>query len=292
MNEKIIIKNLNAGYGRKQILHNIDLELDKGMFGLLGRNGAGKSTFMKTLVGLLEKKSGEITLCGVDISKRSEVREIIGYLPQDFNMYPSMKVDESLKYLGTLSGMKRSLLKTRVEEVLELINLQDDRHKKVKSLSGGMKRRLGIGQAIIHDPKVLIVDEPTAGLDPEERIRFRNILADLGKEKIVILSTHIAGDIESTSKNLAIMNDGRIIFNGKVEDLKNRARGFVYKTNLNYEDVSDFKNRYIITSQRDNGEFVEMKFLYKGSPESSFISVKPNIEDSYLNVIYDMSGVK
>lgn len=292
MDEKIIIQNLNAGYGRKQILYNIDLEVNKGMFGLLGRNGAGKSTLMKTLVGLLKKKSGKISLCGIDISNRKKIREIIGYLPQDFNMYPSMKVDESLKYLGTLSGMKTSLLNRRVEEVLELTNLQEDRKKKVKSLSGGMKRRLGIGQAIIHDPKVLVVDEPTAGLDPEERIRFRNILADLGKDKVVLLSTHIAGDIESTSKNLAIMNEGKIIFNGTVEELKNRARGFVYKVNLTYEEVTDFKNRYIITSQRDNGEFIEVKFLYKGSPVSSFESVEPGIEDSYLNVIYDVSGVK
>lgn len=292
MNEKIIIKNLNAGYGRKQTLQNINLEVDRGMFGLLGRNGAGKSTLMKTLAGLLEKKSGEMSICGVDISNRRDIREIIGYLPQDFNMYPSMKVDESLKYLGTLSGMKSKLLNRRVEDVLELINLQDDRKKSVKSLSGGMRRRLGIGQAIIHDPKVLVVDEPTAGLDPEERIRFRNILADLGKEKIVLLSTHIAGDIESTSKNLAIMNEGRIIFNGKVDELKNMAKGFVYRTNLAYEEVTDFKNRYIITSQKDNGEVIEMRFLYSGSPASSFTLVEPSIEDSYLNVIYDMSGVK
>lgn len=292
MHENIVINNLNVSYGRKKVLHGIDLNIKKGMFGLLGRNGAGKSTLMKTLVGLLEKKSGEISVCGIDISNRKEIREIIGYLPQDFNMYPNMKVDEALKYLGTLSGMKSNILNKRVEDVLDLINLQNDRKKKVKSLSGGMKRRLGIGQAIIHNPKVLIVDEPTAGLDPEERIRFRNILADLAEDKVVILSTHIAGDIESTSKNLAIMNEGKIVFNGKVDDLKGMARGFVYKTNIAFENIKDFKNRYIITSQRDNGEFVEMKFLYKGSPVSSFIPVEPSIEDSYLNVIYDVSGVK
>ncbi len=292
MHENIIINNLYVGYGRKKVLHGIDLNIKKGMFGLLGRNGAGKSTLMKTLVGLLEKKSGEISVCGIDISNRKEIREIIGYLPQDFNMYPNMKVDEALKYLGTLSGMKSKILNQRVEDILDLTNLQKDRKKKVKSLSGGMKRRLGIGQAIIHNPKVLIVDEPTAGLDPEERIRFRNILADLAEDKVVILSTHIAGDIESTSKNLAIMNEGKIVFNGKVDDLKGMARGFVYKTNIAFEDIKDFKNRYIITSQRDNGEFVEMKFLYKGSPVSSFIPVEPSIEDSYLNVIYDVSGVK
>ncbi|QQK08711.1 ABC transporter ATP-binding protein [Miniphocaeibacter halophilus] len=292
MHENIVINNLYAGYGRKKVLHGIDLNINKGMFGLLGRNGAGKSTLMKTLVGLLEKKSGEISVCGIDISNRKQIREIIGYLPQDFNMYPNMKVDEALKYLGTLSGMKSKLLNKRVEDVLDLINLQNDRKKKVKSLSGGMKRRLGIGQAIIHNPKVLIVDEPTAGLDPEERIRFRNILADLAEDKVVILSTHIAGDIESTSKNLAIMNEGKIVFNGKVDDLKGMARGFVYKTNIAFEDIKDFKNRYIITSQRDNGEFVEMKFLYKGSPVSSFTPVEPSIEDGYLNVLYDVSGVK
>ena len=184
---KIEIRNVDKFYGRKQALYNINLTIEQGMFGLLGRNGAGKTTLMKTLATLHRKKSGNITVCGIPIEQAKEIRGITGYLPQDFSMYPTMTVEESLHYLGILSGMEKEECRKRAETLLNRVNLADARKKKVKALSGGMKRRLGIAQALLHNPKVLIVDEPTAGLDPEERIRFRNLLCEMAEERIVIL---------------------------------------------------------------------------------------------------------
>ena len=158
------------------------------MFGLLGRNGAGKTTLMKVLATLLKKQSGEVTICGIPVEEAAKVRRITGYLPQDFSMYPNMGVYEAMDYLGALSGLSRQARKERIPVLLKKVNLQDEYRTKVRALSGGMKRRLGIAQAILHEPKVLIVDEPTAGLDPEERVRFRNLLCEIAEERIVILS--------------------------------------------------------------------------------------------------------
>ena len=167
----IKIKNLNFSYGSKTVLKDLDLEISNGMFGLLGRNGAGKSTLMKLIVGLLPLKSGKISMYGNSIKNKQKIREIVGYLPQDFDFYPDMKVEEALKYLGVLDNIKTSVLNDRMDRLLVLVNLNNERKKKIKNLSGGMKRRLGIAQCLLNDPKVLVVDEPTAGLDPEERIK-------------------------------------------------------------------------------------------------------------------------
>lgn len=166
MENKIEIKNVDKFYGKKQALYNINLTINQGMFGLLGRNGAGKTTLMKTLATLHQKKSGNIIVCGVPIENTKEIRSMTGYLPQDFSMYPTMTVEESLDYLGILSGMTKDIRQNRIDVLLKRVNLTEHKHKKVKALSGGMKRRLGIAQALLHDPQVLIVDEPTAGLDP------------------------------------------------------------------------------------------------------------------------------
>ncbi|MGB4091943.1 MAG: ABC transporter ATP-binding protein [Ruminococcus flavefaciens] len=229
MDNKIVITKMNKYYGRKQALFNIDLTIEKGMFGLLGRNGAGKTTLMKTLAAIHKKKNGRITVCGVPIEKESEIRAMTGYLPQDFSMYPNMRTDEALDYLGALSGIPKDERKKRVDSLLRKVNLNEHRRKKVKELSGGMKRRLGIAQALIHDPKVLIVDEPTAGLDPEERIRFRNLLCEVAENRIVILSTHIVADIEASCEQVAIMDSGKILWNGTVQQLLDNARGHIYR---------------------------------------------------------------
>ena len=187
MSTIIKIKNLNQYYGRKQALRDINLTIETGMFGLLGRNGAGKTTLMKVIATLLPRSEGMVSVCGRNTQKASEVRKIVGYLPQEFSMYPNMTVYETMDYLGVLSGLDRAKRRQRIPKLLEKVNLEGDQRKKVKALSGGMKRRLGIAQAILHDPKVLIVDEPTAGLDPEERVRFRNLLCEIAEERIVIL---------------------------------------------------------------------------------------------------------
>lgn len=218
MENKIVIKNLSKNYGKKQALKNINLTLENGMFGLLGRNGAGKTTLMRILATLLNKSEGEITICNIPISKSKEIREITGYLPQDFSMYGNMSVYEAMDYLGVLSGLTKAERRERIFDLLNKVNLQGSRKVKVKALSGGMKRRLGIAQAILHNPKILIVDEPTAGLDPEERVRFRNLLCEIAEDRIVILSTHIVEDVEKTCENIAILNDGEIIYNGTLAD--------------------------------------------------------------------------
>lgn len=290
MLEKILVKDLNVFYGNKQALENINLEIGNGMFGLLGRNGAGKSTLMKSLVTLLPIKSGSIDLCGVDIKEVKKIRKMVGYLPQDFNIYPNMKVIEALDYLATMSNMKGEDKKIAVRESLKTVNLWNDRNKKVKSLSGGMKRRLGIAQAIVHSPRVLIVDEPTAGLDPEERIRFRNLLANIAKKKIVILSTHIVGDIESTCEKVAVLNNGRIIFNDTVKNLINRAASCTYTASIPRQKYNEYNEKYLITSHHDNETEIIIKLISSGKPEDIFKLCEPGIEDGYLSLIYDIGG--
>lgn len=247
MENCIEIKELNKFYGKKkQALSNVNLTIGQGMFGLLGRNGAGKTTLMKTLATLLQKQSGSISVCGIPIENAKAIRKIIGYLPQDFSIYPTMNVIEVMDYLGILSGIGSRERKKRIELLLKKVNLIEQKNKKVKALSGGMKRRLGIAQALLNDPKVLIVDEPTAGLDPEERIRFRNLLCDVAEERIVILSTHIVGDIEATCENLAILNEGSVLYCGKVSNLLNTANGKVFSKTVDKRDLPKLKKKYNI----------------------------------------------
>ncbi len=281
MSNSIEIKNLNKFYGRKQALSNVNLSIEQGMFGLLGRNGAGKTTLMKTLATLLQKKDGEITICGVPIENAKEIRKIIGYLPQEFSMYPSMSVIEAMDYLGILSGLDAKERKERTEMLLKKVNLMEHKHKKVKALSGGMKRRLGIAQALLNNPKVLIVDEPTAGLDPEERIRFRNLLSEIAEERIVILSTHIVGDIEATCENIAILNDGKVLYNGTVDNLLNEAEGKVFTKAVNKQELPKLKRELTITSMHTQDKKVYVRFISEDLVEGAEVS-EPNIEDAYM----------
>lgn len=219
MDREIVISHLCQSYGKKEALCDVSFVIPQGMFGLLGRNGAGKTTLMKTLCTLLTPKSGEVTVGGVSVSQAGKIREMTGYLPQEFSLYPSMSVFEALDYLGVLSGMEKNLRRRRIKLLLEQVNLMEQAGKKVKALSGGMKRRLGIAQALLHDPQVIIADEPTAGLDPEERVRFRELFQELAKEKTVLLSTHIVSDIEEACENLAILDGGRLCYAGTVREL-------------------------------------------------------------------------
>lgn len=290
MENYIEIKELNKFYGKKkQALSNVSLTIEQGMFGLLGRNGAGKTTLMKTLATLLQKQSGSISVCGIPIEDAREIRKITGYLPQDFSMYPNMSVVEAMDYLGILSGIGTKERKERTQLLLEKVNLLEHKNKKVKSLSGGMKRRLGIAQALLNNPKVLIVDEPTAGLDPEERIRFRNLLCDVAEERIVILSTHIVGDIESTCENLAILNDGSILYCGTVSDLLETAKGKVFSKTVDKRDVPTLKKELNIIGMHSHGDKTFIRFL-ADTPSENAESCEPNIEDAYM--LYLSGGEK
>ena len=287
MDNCIEIRGVDKFYGRKQALKNVNLTIHQGMFGLLGRNGAGKTTLMKTLATLHCKKNGSITVCGIPIEKAKEIRSMTGYLPQDFSMYPSMTVQESLDYLGILSGMDKQLRKERITLLLKRVNLTEHSRKKVKALSGGMKRRLGIAQALLHDPKVLIVDEPTAGLDPEERIRFRNLLCEVAEERIVILSTHIVGDIEATCEDIAIMNDGEILWQGTVSELIQGAAGKVFTVNVPKKYLPQIRQQFIITGMLVQSEYTTVRIISENVPDLQGIAAaEPNVEDAYMYCLY------
>jgi len=289
--KKIEIKNLNKYYGRKQALCDVNLTIGQGMFGLLGRNGAGKTTLMKTLATLLNKNSGEITVCGIPIENAREIRKITGYLPQDFSMYPRMTVYEAMDYLGILSELDGMTRKQRIPMLLEKVNLSNNSKTKVKALSGGMKRRLGIAQAILHEPKVLIVDEPTAGLDPEERIRFRNLLCDMANDRIVLLSTHIVGDIEATCEKIAILDDGKLLYNGLTNELVKTAEGKIFSISVSKKELPVFKERYIVTSMLTLADNVTIRLIADEKPSQTAVQCPPTIEDAYILCMHT-SGVE
>jgi len=225
---KLVIDRLTKQYQTKIVVDRISVSLQKGVYGLLGANGAGKTTLMRMICGILKPTGGSITFDGMDVSEES-YRSVLGYLPQDFGYYPEFNATDFLLYLASLKGIPRAQAKRKAEELLELVSLQDVSRKKIKTFSGGMKQRLGIAQALLNDPKLLILDEPTAGLDPKERVRFRNLIEDLGKDNIVLLSTHIITDIEHIADEVLIMKDGQLIFQGKWNDKKGDLEEFYLK---------------------------------------------------------------
>lgn len=287
MKTEIVIKGLNKSYGKKRALRNVDMRIERGMFGLLGRNGAGKTTLMKVLSTLLEKDSGKVKVCGIPVEHAAEIRKITGYLPQEFSMYPNMKVYEAMDYLGVLSGLTKAQRKERIPLLLERVNLSDNAGTRVRALSGGMKRRLGIAQAILHDPKVLIVDEPTAGLDPEERVRFRNLLSEIAEDRIVILSTHIVGDVEATCEEIAVIDQGRILFRGTVEELLSLVEGRVYRAEVSRKELDRIRSSYTVTSMITLGNNVKVRFLADTQPFHGAQHCDAGVEDAYM---YLMKG--
>ncbi|KAF1299523.1 hypothetical protein BAU15_02450 [Enterococcus sp. JM4C] len=291
---EIQIQHLNQYYGKKQILHDINLTITTGMYGLLGRNGAGKTTLLKTLVTLLPVKEGAVTIDGVSIHKQKEIRAKIGFLPQDFSMYGNMTAYEALDYLGILSELDNKTRKIRVPQLLEQVNLSIHKRVKVKAMSGGMKRRLGIAQALLNNPDVLVVDEPTAGLDPEERLRFRNLLAEVSENKIVLLSTHIASDIEATAEKVAVLDEGRILFADTIEALIMRANGKIFSVQIPRTELDELKKQVQIISLQQDSSLVDVRFISHG--DSTIMQhplVKeevPSLEDAYLYLLSE--GIK
>lgn len=289
METKIVLENVCKNYGNKKALDGICLTIESGMFGLLGPNGAGKTTLMKVLTSLLVKTRGEITMCGIPVEESRKIREMVGYLPQDFSMYGTMNVYEGMDYIGVLCGLDKKTRKERIPDLLRQVNLQDCEKKKIRALSGGMKRRMGIAQALLHNPKVLIVDEPTAGLDPEERVRFRNLLCEVAQNRIVLLSTHIVGDIEATCEEIAILKEGKILYRGTVTELLEEARGAIFEAEVSRMELEKVKERYCVTGMISQGQYVQVRFVAEekmGLPFDGARRCMPNVEDAYLYLMH------
>ena len=282
---QIVIKHLNKTYrGGVQALNALDLTIPNGMFGLLGPNGAGKTTLMRILAGILRPSAGSIqvdTFDGTTDHGRTEIKRMLGYLPQDLGVYPDLSAREFLDYIGILKGINnRGERKQRVSELLEVVALSDVAHRKLKTFSGGMKRRVGIAQALLNDPKLLIVDEPTAGLDPEERIRFRNLLSDLGSDRTVLLSTHIVEDIAQTCQNLAIMKSGHVVFQGTITDLIRETRGKVWT--LTTTQGTRPEGNFTIVSTLNMGTTIQYRLVGDAPPTGEVAPTEPGLEDSYV----------
>ena len=283
---KITIEDLSKKYKNgKLALTDINLEIETGMFGLLGPNGAGKSSLMRILVTIMKATTGVVQVNGFDLSKnRGEIRKMLGYLPQDFRFFTKLRTWEFLDYAASLSGLKNKKNRLqKVDEWLEKVGLFDARERHANKLSGGMKRRLGIAQALIGDPKIIVVDEPTTGLDPEERIRFRNILSELSqKDVIIMLSTHIVGDISSVCRDLALLDRGTLQFNGSPEELVEKARGHVWQVNTSGVEYDLLKEKYAVISTIPSEDGWEVQLVGDKLDVKNAIEIEPNLEHAYV----------
>lgn len=284
---QLTIKNLNKTYANGvHALKDVNLTIEKGMFGLLGPNGAGKSSLMRTLATLQEADTGEITLGDINvITQKDEVRKVLGYLPQEFGVYPKINAETLLDHLATLKGItNRKERKEVVEALLHKTNLFQARKKNLGGYSGGMKQRFGIAQALLANPKLIIVDEPTAGLDPAERNRFLNLLSELGEDTIVILSTHIVDDVKELCKDMAIINQGQVVYKGSPDNAIDEIAGKVWMKKITKSELENYKENFNVISDRMIAGEPVIHVLSEEAPEG-FKNIEPNLEDVYFSKI-------
>lgn len=281
------IKNLSKQYrGNVWGLRDFSLQAQSGIIGLLGPNGAGKSTLMRILATITRPTSGAVSWNGSDIlAQPRTIRAQLGYLPQEFGVYPNLNVVEFLNYMAALKGLDSSVGRKRIDELLVMVNLLDARKRPLGGFSGGMKQRVGIAQALLNDPKLLIVDEPTVGLDPEERVRFRNLLTDLSGDRLVILSTHIVSDVESTANKIALMAQGRLLAFATPEDLLVTVRGKVWSWTIAGEDLTKARESYLVSSMVRTSAGLALRVVSTTKPAPDATPADPSLEDAYLFAI-------
>ena len=285
------IKNISKTYSNGvEALKNISLEIGNGMFGLLGPNGAGKSTLMRTIASLQNADEGSIKIGEIDIfNDKHSLRKILGYLPQEFGVYPKVTAIELLDHMAIMKGITSSVdRKSEVEALLKKTNLWESRKQRLGTYSGGMKQRFGIAQALLGDPKLIIVDEPTAGLDPMERNRFHNLLSEIGENIIVILSTHIVDDVSDLCNDMAIILNGKLRLKGKPLELIKKINGMVWQGLVEKSDAEDLKNDERLISSRLYMGKVKIRLLSKEKPMEGFVITQPEIEDLYFSAINDI----
>lgn len=284
----IEIKNLTKRYSKSEhkALDNVSFKVNQGeILGLLGHNGAGKTTLMNIMTGLMEPSGGEVYIDGVKVCRENldKIRKLVGYMPQHTGCYSDFTVEECLDYFGILNKIESKTRKKRVSNIMEYVNLTDQRKKKFKNLSGGMQRRLGLGIALINDPKVLIVDEPTTGVDPNERIRMRNLIMDLSETKTILLSTHIIEDISYTCDNLALLSGGNLKFNGKIENMMRMVSDCVWEYNTSDSTrIKDLSKQYTVLGVKNYENHKAIKLYSKEKPFSECSLIEPTLEDSFV----------
>ena len=280
---ELCIDRLTKQYGKKIAVDRVSLNMTNGVYGLLGPNGSGKTTLMRMLADVLRPTSGEIAWNGTDILKLNEdYRDIIGYLPQDFGYYRDFTAIDFLLYLASIKGINKTDAKQKAAELLKTVGLENESRNKIKKFSGGMRQRLGIAQALLNDPSFLILDEPTAGLDPKERIRFRNLISDISGKRIVLLSTHIVSDIEYIANHVVMMKKGQFINQGSCFEIAQTATGKVWTIILNLKEAEIAKEKHNIASLRHIDGSVELRIISENCPHEKAVPTEPNIEDAYL----------
>ncbi|BBK78166.1 ABC transporter ATP-binding protein [Clostridium butyricum] len=291
---KLEIKNLTKIYGKKRANDGITVTLENGVYGLLGPNGAGKTTLMKQITTLIKPDKGEILYNGKDIFNMDDkYRNIIGYLPQEFGVYKNFTAKQFLQYVGALKGMSEKNLNSKVNELLELVGLYDVRNKSIGKFSGGMKRRVGIAQVLLNDPKIIVLDEPTAGLDPQERTRFRNLIAKISRDKIIILSTHIISDIESVAKETIMIKEGKLLMKGTHREILSDMNNKVYNIRVNNEEeINRIQEKYKVISIQSDVDSTILRVVSDTMPkELNVESTSARFEDVYM-FYFDLENAK
>ena len=280
---ELSLDRLTKQYGRKTAVDCVSTVLKPGVYGLLGANGAGKTTLLRMLCAVLEPTSGEVLFNETEVvSMGADYRNIIGYLPQDFGYYPGYTAMEFLMYIAALKGIPKRMAKRRAAELLEVVGLSQEAGKKIKTFSGGMKQRVGIAQALLNNPKIVILDEPTAGLDPKERVRFRNLLSDYAEDKIVILSTHIVSDIEAIADEVLLIKKGRFVMQGTVPELTRRADGKVWELSVSQEEARKWQEKATVANLRHEENRIVLRIVSDDRPGDNAIPCEAALEDIYL----------
>ena len=285
------ISNLTKDFDGFKAVNNFSYQMDCGVYGLLGVNGAGKTTLMRMLTTLMKPTSGQITWDGEDVfAMDGKYRMLLGYLPQDFGYYPDFSVYDYLMYIAALKGIRPAVAKQRVKELLKQVGLVKARNKKMKTLSGGMKRRAGIAQAMLNDPKILILDEPTAGLDPSERIRFRNLISELSEDRIVLLSTHIVSDIEYIANEILLMKDGQLVISGTSEDIIDSMPESVWISRVAKSSIDVCLKRFKVSNVKTVPGGAELRIISRNQPTENAIQVDATLEDVFLYYFGERAG--
>lgn len=289
----LILDRVRKSFRDAVVVDDVSIRMQSGLYGLLGSNGAGKTTLMRMICTILKPTEGAIYYEGADVFEMNEkYRDILGYLPQEFGFYPELTVKDYLKYISALKGLRQAISKKRIDELLELTGMQKDSSKKMKELSGGMKRRVGIAQSLLNDPKILVLDEPTAGLDPMERIRFRNLIGQLSNDRIVLLSTHIVSDIEAIAKEVFVMKEGRIIDQGTIGELCRKLPCKVWIYREKTEEAESFVSRFVnpIGAIKTDGKYTQARILAEERPGENAICVDTTLEDVFLYHFGEIGG--